>query len=301
MEKILCMADLHFSSVRPMCRTDEDWIETQRRYLEEIKHIIYRENVDTVVIAGDIFDTPVVSPTIVNMVLSFILELRSKNRLVYFCAGNHDLPYHTVERIEQSSFGALDLIRNKNAVNDMVQCIDFDEKDAVAEKSVIAIHRFVVQGESAKPPIRGAITASELVELYPSASCIIVGDNHEAWYKRIGNTIVINCGTLLQRTAAEAKRLAGCWVYDMREGSAVLHDLSYLSINCIDTSYLEDIKEREENRGQYEALLSELRDGVENKYDFVALLNEYVESHKKDMDEGTYNILMETLNYIRSK
>lgn len=299
--KILCMSDLHLSSVRPMCRTDEDWVATQQEHLDYVLNYVKEKQIPCMVIAGDIFDTPTVAPVIVNMMLKFIFDVRVANCAVHFIAGNHDLPYHATERIGSSSFGTLSLIRGENGHG--VYCCDYGKTPPSDIELPLVLHRFAVRDKDNKTPNRECITADELVMQYEETGTIILGDNHEAWFKVYQHTQVLNCGAFIQRTAAEAKRSCGFWVIDTGKFKdyPVRVDLSFLSEGKIDMSYLEDIKEREENRGQYEALLSELRDGVENKYDFVALLNEYVESHKKDMDEGTYNILMETLNYIRSK
>lgn len=298
--KILCMADLHLSSVRPMCRTDEDWIATQQEHLDYVLNYVREKQIPCMVIAGDIFDTPTVTPVIVNMMLKFIFAVRKTGCTVHFIAGNHDLPYHATERIDSSSFGALSLIRGENGHG--IYCCDYGKTPPSDVELPIVLHCFAVRDKDSKTPNRECVTTDELVERYNETGTIILGDNHEAWFRVFQHTQVLNCGTFIQRTAAEAKRSCGFWVLDAGKFSEfpTRVDLSFLSEGKIDTSYLEDIKEREESKEQYEALLSELRDGVENRYDFVALLSEYTRNHKKDMDENVHNILMETLNYIRS-
>ena len=302
--KILCMSDLHLSSVRPMCRTDEDWIATQQEHLDYVLNYVKEKQIHHMVIAGDIFDTPTVAPVITNMMLKFIFDVRSANCQVRFIAGNHDLPYHSAEKMENCSFGALSLIRGENGHG--INCYDYGEEPPKEVEDVVVLHRFAVCDNKDKTPNQECISADELVARYPYADAIIIGDNHEAWFRVFQHCQVLNCGAFIQRTAAEAKRSCGFWVLNIDKKEEfpvqvdVRVDLSHLSEGKIDTSYLEDIKEREENKEQYEALLAELRDGVENRYDFVALLSEYATTHKKDMDETTYNILMETLNYIRS-
>ena len=295
--KILCMSDLHLSSVRPMCRTDEDWIATQQEHLDYVLNYVKEKQIHYMVIAGDIFDTPTVTPVITNMMLKFIFDVRATGCIVHFIAGNHDLSYHAAERMESCSFGSLSLIREENG-HAFYYC-DYGVEPPKDVQDILVLHQFVVPDEAHRTPNRDCITAGELATKCPKAQWIICGDNHEAWYKEVSSTHVLNCGAFMQRTAAEAKRPCGFWEIDTK-GSVFYVDLSFLSVGKIDTSYLEDIKEREENKEQYEALLAELRDGVENRYDFVALLSEYTTTHKKDMDETTYNILMETLNYVRS-
>lgn len=305
--KILCMSDLHLSSVRPMCRTDEDWVATQQEHLDYVLNYVKEKQIHHMVIAGDIFDTPTVTPVITNMMLKFIFDVRATGCIVHFIAGNHDLPYHATERMESCSFGSLSLIREENG-HAFYYC-DYGVEPPKDVQDILVLHRFAVPDETYKTPNRECITAEQLARKYPYTKFIICGDNHEAWYKGVQyvdehgvhkNCFILNCGAFIQRTAAEAKRECGFWVLNTEEHAALRVELQSLSEGKIDTSYLEDIKEREENKEQYEALLAELRDGVENRYDFVALLSEYVTTHKKDMDKTTYNILMETLNYVRS-
>lgn len=295
--KVLCMSDLHLSSIRPMCRTDEDWVATQQEHLDYVLAYVKKKQIPYMIIAGDIFDTPTVTPTITNMMLKFIFDVRKAGCIVHFIAGNHDLPYHAAEKIENCSFGALSFIREENGHG--VYYCDYGVEPPENVRDILILHRFAVPDEEHRIPNRECITAKQLAERYTRTRWIICGDNHEGWYKETQHCHILNCGTFIQRTAAEAKRPCGFWEIDT-EGSVYHVDLSSLSEGRIDTSYLEDIKEREENKEQYEALLSELRDGVENRYDFIALLSEYIETSKKDIDKNVHNILMETLNYIRS-
>ena len=85
--KVLCMADLHLSETRPVCRTDEDWIEKQEMYLSKVVEIATEEKVDAVVIAGDLFDKSTVSSAVVNMMFRFIITCRNNGIVVDFNAG----------------------------------------------------------------------------------------------------------------------------------------------------------------------------------------------------------------------
>lgn len=309
--KILCMSDLHLSEHRPQCRIDPDWVDTQQKHLDYVNSEARTRKVDGIVMAGDIFDRTVVHPKVVNMVVDFLLQQFAEGRFVVCIAGNHDAYMHNSTRLEQSSFGAISLLRESLLARGCTSVLGFDFSIEPPENAgdILVLHSFAVEQEKDRPPMRDATTADELLARYPRAQYIITGDNHVAWcheieagtlYSDVRHRAVINCGTLIQRTAAEAKRPCGFWILDDDHESIEHVDLSFLSEGMIDTTYLENIREMDGNRQQYEALVSELRNGEENRYDFVAILGEYMEVHRKDMEDSVYDILMKTIEYLRS-
>jgi len=277
--KILATSDWHLSTVRPACRVDEDWTATQIKHLNAV--MSQEDKVDEIVVAGDVFDTPTVAPVLTNAVLKL-----AQCDMCKFIGGNHDLSHHNVKLIDECSFGAIRSVSDKPD-----NLFEFGTIEPTDESyDYVAIHTFAV--EDNKLPHIECKTAKELCSMFPNTRVIVVGDNHEHWCKRIGDQLVVNCGTLIQRTASEAKRPCGFYLVDTDELTADFVDLSELSHGCIDTSYLEHIKEREKNRDDYEDLVSELKDSTVDKYDFLSALKEYITTNKLLISEGVYNILM---------
>ena len=58
MMKILITADWHVRGERPLCRLDEDWIESQRKTISEIRSVFENNGCDQMWILGDVFDAP---------------------------------------------------------------------------------------------------------------------------------------------------------------------------------------------------------------------------------------------------
>ncbi len=71
----------------------------QEHILSQIIHIAETEHADGVLIAGDIFDTPVASRAAVDLLNTFLTSLANRQIAVFLVSGNHDSP----ERIHYGS------------------------------------------------------------------------------------------------------------------------------------------------------------------------------------------------------
>ncbi|MFD0474752.1 exonuclease SbcCD subunit D [Nonomuraea thailandensis] len=86
--KILHTADWHVGKVlKGRSRTDE-----HRAVLSELVALAREEDVDAVIVAGDLFDTSAPTPEAQALVLNAVLALREGGRDVVVLAGNHDNP-----------------------------------------------------------------------------------------------------------------------------------------------------------------------------------------------------------------
>ncbi|PZG52932.1 exonuclease sbcCD subunit D [Spongiactinospora gelatinilytica] len=86
--KILHTADWHVGKVlKGRSRLDE-----HRAVLRELVTLARREDVDAVVVAGDLFDTSAPTPEAQGLVLPALMALREGGRDVVVLAGNHDNP-----------------------------------------------------------------------------------------------------------------------------------------------------------------------------------------------------------------
>lgn len=85
--KLLHLADLHLGKVL----LEQDLIEDQEYILKEIINKIKEQNIDCVLISGDIYDKSIPSLEAVNLLDWFLNELiKKQNKKVFIIAGNHD-------------------------------------------------------------------------------------------------------------------------------------------------------------------------------------------------------------------
>ncbi|MEV0617742.1 exonuclease SbcCD subunit D [Nonomuraea sp. NPDC050404] len=87
--KILHTADWHVGKVlKGRHRIDE-----HRAVLRELVELARTEDVDAVIVAGDLFDTSAPTPEAQSLVLNALLALREDGRDIVVLAGNHDNPH----------------------------------------------------------------------------------------------------------------------------------------------------------------------------------------------------------------
>ena len=186
----------------PRCRLDEDWEETQRKTIEFIVKTA-NENKAELFIVGDIFDTPNVPNRIVTMLAS---ELSKMKNYVYFLAGNHDLPQHSMENINNSSIG---ILMQFAWLGTSIQPIpstlyaynNFNEEIKSHQSGILFTHRLVFKDKKSTPPFGDNITAADLLSEYPWANWIFTGDMHLAFHYEKAGRHVVNPGCIIRQTA----------------------------------------------------------------------------------------------------
>ena len=85
--KLLHLADLHLGKILQ----EQSLIEDQEYMLNQIIKLIKKENVETVLISGDVYDRSVPPAEAVNLLDSFLKTLIKELKIkVFIIAGNHD-------------------------------------------------------------------------------------------------------------------------------------------------------------------------------------------------------------------
>lgn len=201
--RAIIAADLHLRADKPRCRMDEDWFVTQANGLRQL--VTYANNVEACLcIVGDIFHTAVVPPKIKNLFLKYVRKVRKG---VYILAGNHDLPYHSWKKVDDSSFG---VIWNSGAVRSLAELGDayhFGEKteEKYPPNDILFIHTLVFPSAKDMPPNAGGLTAAELLDQNPHYKWIFTGDYHQGFcYTKETDgerRYVINPGCILRQVA----------------------------------------------------------------------------------------------------
>lgn len=193
--KLLLTADLHLRHDMPRCRVDDDWMESQRKDLENIVEISKDKEVDAVFLLGDIFHRPVEPPEVVNM---FIQEFNPIKDITWLLIGNHDVKYHNVELKEECSIGTVlksfysltklkDKTLNVTAFNFGTESGDFGD--------IVCSHQLVFPSEESRG-LAGGKTAEEVVKEFGSPKALLMGDYHEGWEKKVNDTLCIMCGCM---------------------------------------------------------------------------------------------------------
>ena len=200
---LIACSDLHLTETPPAFRSEEpDWFAAQARQLRWLSEL-KKELGCPVVIAGDIFDRAQGSSRLVNFVADNLPQS-------FACPGNHDLPYHSMERLDLSSYGSL--IR-MGIVDGVRGCRWFKHDDldialhlfpygaaltdcvSQGDINIAVVHHYVWDKDSPLAKFKPECEISLVLDQLKGYDFYIFGDNHKPF--QFDN--VVNCGSFFRR------------------------------------------------------------------------------------------------------
>lgn len=257
--KFILTADWHLRMDRPRCRLDEDWLQTQRSHIRKVQELASKWQVP-VIHTGDLFHHPRVATEVVNMAID---EIKKFHYGFYLLAGNHDLPYHSVDNIQQSSIGTvLHMVQTPHTFpwSGFVWAHFGQDKTAELPADIRLLHRLVWPDEATRPSVVDDIgqTAQELMQEFPER-IICCGDYHHRFVFKSGNRMVINPGCLNIQAADMIGYTPGVYLVDPDPRA---DDPRFLEIpddgSIVTDAYLRESELRED---RMDALVSRLQSG----------------------------------------
>ena len=293
--KGIITADLHLRADRPRCRLDEDWMETQRKACESVARIAVDKGADIFII-GDIFNSPRVPPEIVSLFITSFLEMEKQELYVRILAGNHDLPYHNWNNVNQSSFGILwSMVTGYTSMMYTIETYSFAHfGETIIEKnnmdeSILFLHQLVFPSEKSKPPNVDAIIASELLKQYPIYKWIFVGDYHSSYHYEENGRHVVNPGCLIRQRADLADYQPEVAYVDTDKGIVEWIEIEDKASLVTD----EYLRKEEERNDRIEAFVESLEKSSQISLSFIDNLNERIAENWGEIEEEAINIIDE--------
>ena len=283
--KIMHLSDLHIGK-----KVNEySMLQDQIYILKEILRIIDNENVETVIIAGDVYDRSLPPNEALELFDEFLYQLSSRNVNVFVISGNHDSP-------ERISYGGRMMTENKIflspvydgnvkpiSLNDDYGEVNFyllpfirpadirryfpDENienytDAVkvaidnmnvdfSERNILITHQFVTGAElSESEDIIVGGTDNVSGEVFDGFDYVALGHIHRE--QTIGKDNIRYCGTPLKYSFSEAKHIKSVTILDFKDKE----NIEYSKIP------LTPLRDMREIRGTYDELT--LKSNYEN-------------------------------------
>lgn len=196
--QLLIAADLHLRGDRPRCRLDDDWYVAQAHALKQLKNYVNSIGAPLCII-GDIFHTASVPPWVVVLFMNYLNKMKQP---VYALPGNHDLPYHSYESVENSAYGILKESGKIRPLEEIGRAAPYgEEPKGNKDSGLLFLHTLVFPTSEEIPPNSKARTARELLSDYPDAQWIFTGDMHHAFHYEHKGRHVVNPGCLMRQTA----------------------------------------------------------------------------------------------------
>lgn len=199
MTKIMCLADLHLTDKKPPCRIDsEDWLSTVNQKLLYIARLAVEQNVHTVVIAGDVFDSVhKCGFEFMSIVLQWFMLFKKFNIKVIAIPGNHDLINNDHDRLNQTPFGTLKALELVGSPDDIgFGYMSYGAEDYSGKESIVVAHYGLWHKNRPfdSAPDAGNVEWFVNNKLPDSCKLFITGHFHVPFVVKYRDTVVVNCG-----------------------------------------------------------------------------------------------------------
>lgn len=277
--KILITADWHVRGERPLCRTDEDWIESQRKTIAQIREAFFHNGCEQIWILGDIFDAPRCATAAVNMLIGELKKF-PQNSVKILC-GNHDLKDHNYNNLEECSIGTLkkifgdvpDVVANDGIGSMSVSAKPFALDDLQSNADVICTHQLTFPNEKARPMPGCGVLAQDLLDRWENAELIFTGDYHHGYiYKEDWDTLpgryVVTPGCINIQKADELDYEPFVVVWDTKSN---IDDYNFCKVYLDPQREFctrDHIEAREQKEAQLAEVVETIKGGTEITLDF---------------------------------
>ena len=190
---ILC-ADLHLREDQPECRTD-DYFKAQHEKIKWLYNLkAEKGNPGVILCAGDIFHKAKVSKR-------FEIFCMKELPQMYCIPGNHDLPSHSINEIENSSIGILE---GAGEIEIFKTPLDTIYKFESYGMKIGMIHSLLHRDNPVK--VEGKIISTKAIKILkdnPDCDIILSGDNHQTFIEEWEGRFLFNPGSMMRMTAAQ--------------------------------------------------------------------------------------------------
>jgi len=277
--KILITADWHIKGERPICRTDDDWLLSQKATIDEIRSIFEFHDCEQMWVLGDVFDAPRCSTKAVNMLISSLKTFPTGS--VRILCGNHDLKDHNIDNLEECSIGTLGkFFRTVPAVVDKfsVSANPFGRDDYGTNADVVCTHQLTFPNAEARPIEDCGVLAQDLLDRWPKAKIIFTGDYHHSFiYSGYGHRHVVNPGCINIQKADELDYEPSVFIWDTGENTLEKVMLDHQRENCT----RDHIEAREQKEEMLAEVVETIKGGAEITLDFDSNLFAVIEKCEK--------------------
>lgn len=208
-------SDIHLSDKPPVARAGEpDWHQKQREALAFIVDAA-ECNAVPLLIAGDLFHNARATPAMEILAMQVLSDVED----LLLIPGQHDLPNHKIENKGKGSYGVIEA-HLEASENVFPFCHDEYPYGAEFHRAhsgtdIAMIHHLVWEKDAPYPGAPESGNVKEIVKKLPGYQFIVAGDNHKGFACTIGDTTVVNCGSMMRRTADQEDYKPRCYLlYD---------------------------------------------------------------------------------------
>ena len=229
--KILCCGDWHLTTKCPVNRK-ENYNELQRKKVEWILRLASEKGCNTILQAGDFFNSPVEPYSLIGWLLSLLVNSGSSYDHFFSVYGQHDLRYHSssientplsllTKSLRVTSLGGYG-IGHKNISGVKFSGVSWGEPvpaiDEKANVNILLIHKMIVEDKPLFPDQKDYISGRRFLESH-KYDLVVSGDNHKGFLIKHNNSVLFNAGSLMRSNIDQKDHKPSVLIYDVLEKS----------------------------------------------------------------------------------
>ena len=208
---IVAVSDIHIMDKSPNKRPD--YIETLNNKLLFLIDYIKNNNIDLLLLAGDVFDTPFILNKTLKQIIELFSEVKNKCKIIAVF-GQHDLVYHSLQNADNSPLAVFlaavegyratsnPLIFDNIAIYGMSWGEQIPNNLDTNKINLLLAHLTVVEKTKLFEGQEEVVFADKLLK-NSKYNCIITGDNHQRFITKYRNRYLINNGSVMRITTAQ--------------------------------------------------------------------------------------------------
>ncbi|MGD9157023.1 MAG: metallophosphoesterase [Desulfobacteraceae bacterium] len=238
--RTLVSGDFHLRLDKPPLRpAEEDWMELQKYSLLALTCEMEDDPELDLIIVGDILHRSRPAFEVIHL-FDDIFDSFKKDRMCVL-PGNHDLLYHDIKNKDKAGYGGI--YRRYH------QFIDGQIFPILDGKMLMLTHQLTFPDEKSKPTMSGGKTAQELLDEFPDAQWILVGDYHRAFHYEKDGRHVINPGCMTRQSIDFFDYTPSYYIIDWDTGK--VERKPFPDSFPLDMSFIQDSRERDQRLGSF--------------------------------------------------
>ena len=287
-------SDIHLSDTAPVARGDEpNWHQKQKEALNFIVDASLEHHVP-LIMAGDLFHKARATPAMEILAMDCLRRTK-----LIMIPGQHDLPNHSIDNVGRSSYGVvcthLTMLDCFGHFGDAFACTSYSYGEdrgkacPTENKNHIAVmHDLVWRGTPPYPGAPEGGNTQNLVDSMPGYDFIVAGDNHKGFSQTVGDTVIVNCGSMMRRSSDQE---------NYKPRAYILYDDKTAEPFCLpiqsDVFSREHRDEKNAKDARVEAFVNRLQD-IEVELCYETNMTRFCKANK--VDKEIIIILQEAMN-----
>lgn len=264
-------ADTHLREDQPVARMDDYQISQFTKFeflLKEAKRLKV-----PIFHGGDIFDKAKCSKGFENKIIDIINQYQVELNII---PGNHDLPYHKLSELDNSSLG---ILSRNNFVHVFQNELDKVYHFAFPSFILGMVHTFLYKEKEDGISIDGKFLGSKaktFLKKHSECDVILSGDNHQHFIIEEKGRLLINPGSMMRMTANQ-EGFSPYFIILYEDQSYKVEEFPF-EVGIINRDHLEKKENYDERMEKFVSKIS--GEGEEISLSFTKNVYNYIEGNK---------------------